>query len=134
MQELTAWRLAKGEWDAVQQEHSRLAHAASLLEGAQAAIDALTEGDAAIDGTLPGVCARFTALADYDAALAPILATLEPARIQIQEAAHDLAQYLRRADLDPERLAQVAERSRPLHGAARRLRVAPPNCRRSTRA
>ena len=34
-----------GEWETVQAEHSRLSHAASLLEGAQAAVDALAEAD-----------------------------------------------------------------------------------------
>jgi DNA repair protein RecN (Recombination protein N) len=36
-----------------------------------------------------------------------------------------LAQYLRRADLDPQRLAEVSARVEALHGAGRRLRVPP---------
>ena len=35
-----------GEWEAVEAEHRRLSHAAGLLEGAQAAVEALGEGDA----------------------------------------------------------------------------------------
>ena len=43
----------------------------------------------------------------------------------MQEAARDLSQYLRRAELDPERLAEVEQRVEALHSAARKHRVAP---------
>ena len=38
----------EGEWETLGTEHGRLANAASLLEGAQAAVDALSEADGAL--------------------------------------------------------------------------------------
>jgi len=133
LRDQTAWRLeelerldpAEGEWDAVQREHTRLSHAASLIEGAGAASQALVEGDESVLTVLSGVAARLADLAEYDPALAQVVELVEPARIQVQEAGRELAQYLRRADLDPQRLAEVSARVEALHGAGRRLRIAP---------
>ena len=125
VEELDRLAPQEGEWDEVQKEHTRLAHAASLIEGARSAIDTLSEGDGAVQATLAAVAARLGALADYDARLREIADDLEPAAILVQEAARSLAQYLRRAELDPERLAIVERRVEALHAAGRRLRVAP---------
>ena len=129
----TAWRLeeldrlapGEGEWDAVQREHTRLANAASLIEGVEAASQALVEGEGAVLSVLAGVSARLSGLAEYDPALRNVLELVDPARIQVQEAGRELSQYLRRADLDPQRLAEVAARVEALHGAGRRLRLPP---------
>jgi DNA repair protein RecN (Recombination protein N) len=129
----TAWRLeeldrlapAEGEWQSVQREHTRLSNAASLIEGVEAASQALVESDGAVLAVLAGVSARLADLAEYDPALAQVAELVEPARIQVQEAGRELAQYLRRADLDPQRLAEVSARVEALHGAGRRLRVPP---------
>jgi DNA repair protein RecN (Recombination protein N) len=128
-----AWRLEEldrldpkeGEWDEVHREHTRLTHAASLIEGVEAAHAALSEADDSVLTALSGVAGRLSQLVDYDPALKDVVDLVEPARISVQEAARALAQYLRRADLDPERLAEVSARVEALHGAARRLRVAP---------
>ena len=125
VEELDRLAPQEGEWDEVQKEHTRLAHAASLIEGARSAIDTLSEGDGAVQATLAAVAARLGVLADYDAALRNIADELEPAAILVQEAARSLAQYLRRAELDPERLAIVERRVEALHAGGRRLRVAP---------
>jgi len=115
----------EGEWEEVQREHTRLSHAASLIEGAQGAVAALTEDDGAVLGQLAAIIAKLEDLVEYDPALKNVVDALNPAQIQIQEASHELAQYLRRADLDPERLAEVSSRVEALHGAGRKFRVAP---------
>lgn len=114
-----------GEWDGVQAEQSRLAHAASLIEGARAAVDVLSEGEAAADSLLSGVSGRLAALSSYDTALQPIVAMIEGAQAQLQEAATDLRRYGDRVDLDPTRLAAAEARVEALHGAARKYRVTP---------
>jgi len=124
VEELDRLAPGAGEWEEVQREHTRLAHAASLIEGVEAAIAALSESDGAALGTLSAVGARLDGLSDYDPQLKAISEQLEPARIQVQEAARELGQYLRRVDLDPQRLAESAARVEALHGAGRRFRVA----------
>jgi len=114
-----------GEWDEVQNEHKRLAHAASLLEGAQTAVNTLSENDGAALEQLGSQLARLQNLAQYDTALQPVLEALEPAEIHLQEAVHALNKYLDRAELDPARLQEVESRVEALHGAARKFRVTP---------
>jgi DNA repair protein RecN (Recombination protein N) len=125
VQELARIAPQEGEWEEVQREHTRLSHAASLIEGAQSAVEALTEQDGAVLGQLGSIIARLEDLVEYDPALKNVVDALTPARIQVQEAAHELTQYLRRADLDPQRLAEVGSRVETLHSAGRKFRVAP---------
>jgi DNA repair protein RecN (Recombination protein N) len=114
-----------GEWAEVSNEHSRLSHAASLLEGAQEALAAISESDHPILSQLSSLNARLAKLVDVDAGLQGVLDCMEPARIQLQEAVYALNDYLDRVELDPERLRQVDARLEALHGTARKLRVTP---------
>src|SRR5690606_14875425 len=68
---------------------------------------------------------RLDAVAAHDAALREIVALLEPAAIQLGEAARGLRDYRRRLDLDPGELARIEERLAAVHDAARRHRVRP---------
>ena len=114
-----------GEWEAVQAEHSRLSHAASLLEGAQAAVDALAEADDAALTRIDTVSSRLEALAAYDPRLAPVLDALGAARIQVDDAARALTSYLARTEVDDRRLAEVDARVSALHAAGRKFKCAP---------
>lgn len=113
------------EWDALAIEHGRLANAASLLEGAQAAVDALTEADDACAPRLAALVERLHALAAHDRALEPVLEMLEAAQAQASEAARVLRQYGSRLELDPGALREVEARIEALHAAGRKYRVAP---------
>jgi DNA repair protein RecN (Recombination protein N) len=53
------------------------------------------------------------------------VALLDPARIQVDEAAHALRRYRRTLDLDPRELARVEERLAAIHDVARKHRVRP---------
>jgi DNA repair protein RecN (Recombination protein N) len=123
--ELAALAPRKGEWAQVQAEHRRLAHAAGLLEGARAAVDALAEADGAVLAQLDGVNARLGQLAAYDEQLGPLRELLDSARIQVEEAARELNRYLGRTEIDDARLAEVESRVGALHAAARRFRCDP---------
>ncbi|MCT7294740.1 DNA repair protein RecN [Ralstonia sp. CHL-2022] len=114
-----------GEWEEVQTEHHRLSHAASLIEGTRAALDGLSESEGAVLTQLGTTLHTLRELAEIDPALADVLAALEPAEVQIQEAVHTLARYADRAELDPDRLAEVDARMQALHTMARKYRVAP---------
>ena len=114
-----------GEWEAVQAEHSRLSHAASLLEGAQAAVDALAEADDAALTRIDTVSSRLEALAAYDPRLAPVLDALAAARIQVDDAARALTSYLAHTEVDDRRLAEVDARVSALHAAGRKFKCAP---------
>ncbi len=121
--ELAALNVASDEWNLLAQAQSRLAHAAALLDAANAAEEELAESDASLIRRLSGVVARLAAGAAHDPALSEVVALLEPARIQLTEAARELRAYRQKLDLDPAELARVEERLTALHDAARRYRV-----------
>lgn len=114
-----------GEWDEIQSEYNRLSHAAGLIDGGRAALDALSEADGSVLSGLNTIVQRLRQLADIDPALRDVLAALEPAQVQAEEAAHSLTRYVDRLELDPERLQAVEERMQALHATARKYRLPP---------
>jgi DNA repair protein RecN (Recombination protein N) len=114
-----------GEWTEITNEHSRLSHAASLLEGAQEALEAISEAEHPILSQLSSLNQKLGKLADVDAGLQAVLDCMEPARIQLQEAVYALNDYIDKVELDPARLAQVDARMEAIHGTARKFRVTP---------
>jgi DNA repair protein RecN (Recombination protein N) len=123
--ELAALNMSADEWTSLSQQQSRLAHAATLLDAASAGEDALMEGDDALAGRLSAVIAKLAAGAARDPALSAIVAMLEPARIQIDEAARALRRYRQTLDLDPGELERIDARLAAIHDVARKHRVRP---------
>ncbi len=122
--ELEKLAVKPGEWAEVSNEQSRLSHAASLLEGAQEALAALSESeDHPILSQLSSLNQKLGKLAGIDTGLQAIVDLIEPARIQLQEAVYAINDYLDRVDLDPDRLRQVESRMEAIHSAARKFRV-----------
>jgi len=114
-----------GEWVEISNEHSRLSHAASLLDGAQEALSAISESEHPILSQLSSLNAKLGKLVDVDAQLQKVLDCMEPARIQLQEAVSELNNYIDKVELDPARLREVDARMDALHSAARKYRVTP---------
>ncbi len=125
--ELDKLAVQPGEWEEISQEQSRLAHAASLLEGAQESLQLINEGDHPLLSQLRAAHQRLTKLVAYDSHLASICETLESACIQLQECSYSLNAYLDKTELDPQRLRSVEQRVDAIHSAARRLHVTPEN-------
>jgi len=131
--ERLAWQLSEfdklapqpGEWEEVSAEHHRLSHSASLIDGVQGALGALSESDEAMISQLGAIISKVRGLADIDPDLNDVLASLEPAEIQLQEASYSLSHYAQRLELDPDRLAQVERRMDQLHSTARKFRLQP---------
>ncbi|MFN3984373.1 MAG: DNA repair protein RecN [Rhodocyclaceae bacterium] len=113
------------QWDELNAEQSRLAHAAGLMQGADEVLAALAEGDVAITSLLRHMVARVEGLADIDAGLAEVREMLAGAAIQADEALHELRRYRSRLDLDPERLDEIDRRIGAITDTARKYRVAP---------
>ena len=125
VRELEALDLADGEWSDLAAEHARLAHAASLIEAAQAGTDALSEAENSCLSQLNGVINRLNALLQHDGRLREILDALESGQIQLQEGLYSLRRYGERLELDPQRLREVEHRLDAIHSAGRKYRVAP---------
>jgi DNA repair protein RecN (Recombination protein N) len=125
VQELDALALGIDTWPSLLAEHGRLSHAASLIEGAQFGLDALSEDEACVLSRLNTVIARIESLLEYDASLSEALDTLRPAGIQVQEAVYSLRHYQQKLDVDPQRLRAVEARVDTIHAACRKYRVEP---------
>jgi len=131
--ELLVWQIGElqdlafdaDEWAAINAEHSRLAHAAGLMDGADEALAVLGEGDAAVTAQLRHINVRVGAMADLDPGLADVLELLSGAAIQADEALHALRRYRDRLDLDPQRLGEIEHRIERVTDMSRKHRVAP---------
>jgi len=123
--ELAALAITESEWAELSAAQSRLANAADLIDAATQGGETLSEGDAALTVQLAQLTQRLKAAAAHDPALAEIVALLEPAAVELEEAARALRDYLRRLDLDPKELQRVEMRLTAIHDLARRHRVRP---------
>jgi DNA repair protein RecN (Recombination protein N) len=131
--ERLAWQLAEverlspsdDEWQAITAEHGRLSHAQSLMTATQQALEEVSDGDLNALKLVSRAAAALREVADYDPALAPVIEALDGAELQLQDAAHSLASYLNRADLDPQRLSELDERMSAWMSLARRFRRSP---------
>lgn len=125
VRELAQLNASVEEWEGLQQEHSRLSHAASLISGSEACRELLAEGEFAALRQLLLTQHKLQELLEYDPSMQEALDGLDSAVIQLEEADRFLNKYLNRAELDPERLNVVESRIQAIHTAARKYRLRP---------
>ncbi len=125
VEELRALGDDLARWDEIQTEHARLAHVTTLLEGSQALIEGLDEGEAAVSSQLGELSARLDAMQAVDDSLGEIAALLNAASANVAEAVHALRRYAGHLNLDPERLAELDRLLADMHRLARKHRVQP---------
>ena len=113
------------EWQELQADYARLAHAASLLETAAFGIETLSEADNACLAQLNALAVRLRDGMVHDASLGETLRMLESAQAELQEAVYALRHYQQRLDTDPQRLHEQEQRIQGVMDAARKHRVAP---------
>ncbi len=123
--ELAALAVTDTEWAELSAAQARLANAAELITAATDGTQALADADDALTVRLSQLLQRLRAVAAHDASLADVVALLEPAAIQLDEAARALRDYHRHLDLDPAELARVEGRLGAIHDMARKHRVRP---------
>jgi DNA repair protein RecN (Recombination protein N) len=120
-------KLAPGadEWDELNAEHQRLAHGQALLDGARAALDAVSEAEPSAEALASRAIDALDDVVRYDAELAGAVEVLQSARAQLEDAAHTLHAYLGRREPNPARLAELDSRLAAWVSLARRYRRAP---------
>ena len=135
--ERLAWQIAEldklapgaDEWPELEAEHGRLANGQSLIDAAGEALAAIAGADAENGAGAETFASRaiesLQAVASFDARLEGPIEALQGAQAQLQDAAHTLAGYLDRAELDPARLRALDERLSAWLGLARRHRRPP---------
>lgn len=113
------------EWVELQQEHARLSHGASLLQGVEACLALLSDAEPNAESMLSTVQQQLSTLVDYDASLQEVINSIDSAAIQLEESSRFLNRYLQRTELDPARLAEVEARIQAIHSASRKYRLRP---------
>ena len=131
--ERLAWQLsdlerlapAEGEWDELEAEHRRLAHAQALMDGARAALERVSEAETNAETLTAQALAALQEVRVHDDRLAPMVESLQGALAQLRDASHDLNGYLGHAELDPQRMAELDARLSAWLALARRHRRTP---------
>ena len=124
--ELDALELNAGEIDDLSQERAKLQNSGRLAEGAGSALNLLFDADPAnAHSMLAEAQHALEPLAAIDESLEPVVALLQEAGIQIDEAADSLRRYGDSLDMDPARRDFVEARLDAITTLARKHQVAP---------
>ena len=123
--ELSGLNFNASDWQTLQADYERLAHAASLLETAEFGVEILSEADSSCLAQLNALTVRVRDALAHDAALTDTLQMLESAQAELQEAVYALRHYQQRLETDPARLHEQEQRIQNVLDAARKHRVAP---------
>lgn len=115
----------KGEWEALNLDHKRLAHGVAITDGLGAALQSLTEGESSVSTALSAVHGKLSALTRYDERLSDMASTLGTAIDLVEEAARDVSRYLDRCDLDTESFERVDRRVAQYFELSRKFRTEP---------
>ena len=131
--ERLAWQIGEvdklapgaGEWDELNASHTRLAHAQALMDAARAALAALEEDEGGATRALAQAASQLQAQEHLEPEFHGVAEVLSSALAQAEDAAHTLSAYLRKTDLDPQRLAELDERMGLWLSLARRYKRTP---------
>ena len=139
-QERLAWQIgeldklapASDEWEELNAQHTRLSHAQALIDAGQLALGAL-DGDessrlGAETGALGLLSKAIGSLQDQshvEPEFQSMVDVLQSSLAQAEDAAHSLQSYLRKTDLDPDRLNELDQRMSQWLSLARRYKRPP---------
>lgn len=123
-EELEALGASENEAGELEEEQKLLANAESVLRACDEALSICSEDESA--NALAQLSRAITLMSSIDLPQArPIAEMLESSRIQLEEAAHDIARFADSVELDPGRLAEVETRLSALYEVARKHRIEP---------
>ncbi|MDI9333001.1 MAG: DNA repair protein RecN [Cytophagales bacterium] len=118
-----------GEWEEMNLEHGRLSNAQNLMDAAAQAITALDGGESDMAhharSHLHTALQALQAQSHIEQSFQGICDELASSLAQVEDAVHSLQAYLRKTDLEPERLAQLDARILDWLSLARRFKCAP---------
>ena len=121
-------KLAPGadEWDELNTSHTRLSHAQALLDAARNALQALEGDEEGATSSLSQARSLLQEQEQLEPEFQALAEVLSSALAQAEDAAHSLHAYLRKTDLDPDRLAELDERMGLWLSLSRRYKRTPP--------
>ncbi|MFT4635801.1 MAG: DNA repair protein RecN (Recombination protein N) [Arenicella sp.] len=125
LNELDEASILDGEFEELEQDHSRLSNSKSLIDGIESAIDSLFQNEASnVSAELGRSVNQLSPLIEFDSNLQAANELLNSALAQVEEAQGALESARARIDQDPERLQEVEHRRDTLINLARKHRCA----------
>lgn len=113
------------EWEELSTDHSRLSNAQALLDAAQGAVEALEGESASALTALNSAQQMLERQAHLEPDFRNMTEVLASSLAQVEDTVHSLHAYLRRTDLDPQRLAELDARMTLWISLARRYKRPP---------
>jgi len=113
------------EWDALNTEHGRLSNAQALLDAAQGAVQTLDDDDGSALVALHGACQLLQQQEHLEPYFRGLNEVLASSLAQVEDTVHSLRAYLRKTELDPQRLSELDERMTLWLSLARRYKRPP---------
>ncbi|KAF0193313.1 MAG: DNA repair protein RecN (Recombination protein N) [Gammaproteobacteria bacterium] len=124
-QELEVLAPQPDEWQAMEEEHRRLANSNRLRDSCARAVNGLYDDEPSVSSILADSTRDIGQLLEFDNALVPAAELLDSAAIQLHEAVAELRRYLDKLESDPQRLADVEQRIATMFALARKHRIEP---------
>lgn len=110
LSDIESARLVPGEEAALKAERQRLIHAEKLMSAVSSSLDALDEGEMAIDDRLAEMARRLTQAGALDPTLLAIAEGVSRALVELSEAAGELRHYRDNLLFEPDRASQIEDR------------------------
>ena len=123
--EFAQLNLQENEWQDLQEEHQRLAHASKLLHTANEGLTTLYDDDQSVYSVLSHQYQALLQASSLDQKLSETSDTLNNALINIDEVAGQLRSYVSELNLDPNRLEWLEERMGSIHDLSRKHHCEP---------
>ncbi len=114
-----------GEWTTLNQEHGRLSNAQSLLDSAQGALQVLDEDEFSAVAGLNKAAGLMQSQAQIEPQFRELAEVLASNLAQVEDTVHSLRTYLRKTELDPDRLNLLDERIALWMSLSRRYKRSP---------
>jgi len=126
LEELQQLDLVNFSYDAISEEHSKMANLGQILSTGQAQVDLLYESDQqSINQMLNHCLAELNHIAQFAPELNEICTMLSEAQIQVEEASFQLRRFLESQEADPQRLEALETQIGIIQNLSRKHHVTP---------
>lgn len=115
----------KGEWDTLNEEHTKLSRYTEILEACERARATLTEADESALSMVDSAISALDDISDIDKKIENVYGQLNEARELIDSASSDVEHFLSRMDFDEARFAEIDERLNSYLSLARKHHTEP---------
>ncbi len=125
IEELEQLEIGETEYTELNEELKRQSHSQRLLDSCNEILSDLSESESAINDRLSHHQREINELSVIDSSLENISNLLDGATIQLDEASHELRNYVERFDIDAEQMSTIEKRLDKFHDLARKHKVKP---------